>query len=60
MSRKSPSPPVLFQIASLLLRYPTAGLVEADPEIAVAVAELPGDGTRTQSAGFSPTAGTRH
>ena len=43
-----PPPPVLFQIASLLLRYPTATLLATDPEIAAAVAELPGKSTRTQ------------
>ena len=46
MSRSTP--PVLYQIASLLLRYPTADLVAADREIAVEVAELPVEGTRTQ------------
>ena len=43
-----PPPPVLFQIASLLLRYPTAALLATDPEIAAAVAELPGQGSRTR------------
>ena len=45
-------PPVLFQIASLLLRYPTAALLATDPEIAAAVAELPGQGSRTQLGQF--------
>jgi nitrate reductase molybdenum cofactor assembly chaperone NarJ/NarW len=39
---------MLYQIASLLLRYPTATLLAADPEIAVAVAELPNQDTRAQ------------
>jgi nitrate reductase molybdenum cofactor assembly chaperone NarJ/NarW len=39
---------MLYQIASLLLRYPTAALLAADPEIAVAVAELPNQDTRAQ------------
>jgi len=47
-----PPPPVLFQIASLLLRYPTVALLATDPEIAVAVAELPGQGSRTQLGQF--------
>jgi nitrate reductase delta subunit len=47
-----PPPPVLFQIASLLLRYPTEALVATDPEIAAAVAALPGEGTRTQLGRF--------
>ena len=55
MSRATP--PVLFQVASLLLRYPTAALLAADPEIAAAVAELPGEGSAdASSAGSSPTA----
>jgi nitrate reductase molybdenum cofactor assembly chaperone NarJ/NarW len=45
MSRSTP--PELFQIASLLLRYPTAKLLAADPEITAAVAKLPGADTRT-------------
>jgi nitrate reductase molybdenum cofactor assembly chaperone NarJ/NarW len=45
MSRSTP--PELFQIASLLLRYPTAELLAADPEITTAVAKLPGADTRT-------------
>ena len=44
MSRSTP--PLLYQIASLLLRYPTATLLAADPEISAAVAELADDGAR--------------
>jgi nitrate reductase delta subunit len=40
------TPPVLFQIASLLLRYPSAVLLAADPEIAAAVADVPVPGAR--------------
>jgi nitrate reductase molybdenum cofactor assembly chaperone NarJ/NarW len=47
-----PPPPVLFQAASLLLRYPTAALLAADHEIAAAVAELPGESNRTQLSRF--------
>lgn len=50
MSRSTP--PVLYQIASLLLRYPTATLLANDPEIAAAVAELPGQDARAQLGRF--------
>lgn len=50
MSKAAPS--VLFQIASLLLRYPTEPLLAADPEIAAAAAELPGEATRTELGRF--------
>lgn len=43
----SHTPPVLYQVASLLLRYPTSALLGAEPEISTAVAELPGEGART-------------
>lgn len=46
------TPPELFQIASLLLRYPTDTLLAADTEISAAAANLPGAGTRTQLARF--------
>ena len=47
-----PPSPVLFQIASLLLRYPTEQLVAGDQDIAAAVAELPGQATRTRLGRF--------
>jgi nitrate reductase molybdenum cofactor assembly chaperone NarJ/NarW len=47
-----PPPPVLFQAVSLLLRYPTEALLAADHEIAAAVAELPGESSRTQLSRF--------
>jgi nitrate reductase molybdenum cofactor assembly chaperone NarJ/NarW len=45
MSRQG-APPELFQLASLLLRYPTPRLLAADPELAAAAAELPDAATR--------------
>ena len=50
--RGSTPPPVLFQAASLLLRYPTATLLVADAEIAAAVADLHSETTRTQLGRF--------
>jgi nitrate reductase delta subunit len=50
MSRSAP--PVLYQIASLMLRYPTATLLAADREITAAVDELPGKDTRAQLGRF--------
>ncbi len=44
--------PELFQVASLLLRYPTTALLAADREIADAVKALPGDTTRAQLGRF--------
>jgi nitrate reductase molybdenum cofactor assembly chaperone NarJ/NarW len=35
------TPPELFEIASLLLRYPSPDALERDPEVAEAAAELP-------------------
>jgi nitrate reductase molybdenum cofactor assembly chaperone NarJ/NarW len=40
MSRRG-APPELFEIASLLLRYPAPAMLERDPEVAGAVAGLP-------------------
>ena len=46
------TPPALYQVASLLLRYPTAALLAADPEISAAVAGLPRETSRTQLGRF--------
>ena len=46
--------PTRMDQPSLLLRYPTATLLADDPEIAAAVAELPGQDARAQLGRFSP------
>ncbi len=46
------TPPALYQVASLLLRYPTAALLAADPEISAGSPASPARPAERSSAGF--------